>query len=167
MSQLSKVIISVFIWPVAELARLQSPNKLDPRPAKASPESIDPVTVRGRLSRHLGRNYSPARSLTHSLVAFWESWQTLGALWWTLVGCLGRGPILRMSDGGLFYRHGTRKSERFRLPSFLTSFFPSFCPHFTSFIHFHSTVPPPFSTLNLYLPLLHPFFPSVVLAFFP
>lgn len=37
-SQLSKVIISAFIWPLAELARPQSPNELDPRPAKASSE---------------------------------------------------------------------------------------------------------------------------------
>lgn len=99
-SQLSKVIISVFTWPVAELAGLQSQNKLDPRPAKAASESIDPVTVRGRLSHHLGRNYC---SLSGSLVAFWESWQTLGALWrWRrVVERVGRGPILRINDSGL------------------------------------------------------------------
>ena len=95
--QLSEVVICVFIWRLAELACLQSADKLDPRPAKASSEkkSIDPVTVRGRLSRHLGRNYSRglalSRSLSLSLVAFWESWQTSGS------------SLLVVSVGGQFW----------------------------------------------------------------
>lgn len=108
--QLSEVVICVFIWRPAELARLQSGDKLDPRPAKASSEtkSIDPVTVRGRLSRHLGRNYSRGLALSRSLSLSLHSGKADRKRELS-VGRVGRGPVLRMSGGGLFYSRWTNR----------------------------------------------------------
>lgn len=82
--------------------------------------------------------------LSHSLVAFWDSWQALGALWWTVVGCLGRGPILRMSDGGLFYSHGKRRPADREIWEASLAFFPYFfvstcLPSFHLLYPLHST----------------------------
>lgn len=101
--------------------------------SKAVSESIDPVTVRGRLSHHLGRNYC---SLSGSLVAFWESWQTLGALWrWRrVVEPVGRGPILRINDGGFLYSHWNRSLPFFiYFQQFYFLFSAQFYIHYSAF----------------------------------
>ncbi len=108
--------------------------------------------------------------LSRSLVAFWESWQTLGALWWTVVGCLGRSPILRMSDGGLFYSHGKRRLANREIWEVSLAFFPYFFPSlclasFHLLYPLHSTILPSSSYSSLIL-LLH-FLSFFLLSLFP
>lgn len=129
--QLSEVVICVFIWRPAELARLQSGDKLDPRPAKASSEtkSIDPVTVRGRLSRHLGRNYSRGLALSRSLSLSLHSGKAdrkAGALCWSC-----RWGASFEDEWWRIVLQPVDKSWNLRRLHLI-----SFCPRFTSFVHF-------------------------------